>query len=82
MRIGTKFSWFVFQAGWSSVYPPLVALDQHHLPVGCADSTSTPSPSIPPSAPTVFGETLYPFYHFIMIFISAYADLMLRTQSP
>jgi len=29
----------VFQAGWFLVYSPLVALVQHHLPVGRADST-------------------------------------------
>ena len=66
----------VFQAGWSLVFSPLWALDQHHLTLGCADSTSTPSPSISPCAPAVSGEILESFYDLLCIFISACAYLM------
>ena len=39
----------------SVVYSPL-ELRLNTTSLGCEDSTSTPSPSIPPSAPTVSGE--------------------------
>ena len=46
---------------------------QHHPSLGCADSTSTtPSPSIPPCAPTVSGETLDTFYHDLLWYFMMY----------
>ena len=55
-----------YQAGWSLVCSPLELWVLHHPTLGCADSSSTPSPSISPSAPTVSGEN--PLIPFIMIF--------------
>ena len=55
----------VHQAGWSLVCSPLELWFQPHSSLGCADSAYTPSPSTPPSAPTVSGEN--PLYLFIMI---------------
>ena len=74
-----------YQAGWSLVCSPLELWVLHHPTLGCADSSSTPSPSISPSAPTVSGEN--PLIPFIMIFydilwctfISACADHMERS---
>ena len=56
-------------------YAPLEGLDQHHLSLGCELST-TPSPSIPPSAPTASGENLLIpfmiFYVFLCLLCRSY----------
>ena len=67
----------VFQAGWFLVHSPLVVLVQHHLPVGRADSTRTPSPSIPLVHQLSLVSHLDTFYLWSYIYI-CYADLVMR----
>ena len=66
----------IFQAGWFRVCSPLELWVQHHPYVGCADSASTPSPSISPCAPTVSGESSWYLSIYDLLFISACADHM------
>ena len=66
----------IFQAGWFLVCSPLELWVQHHPHVGCADSASTPSPSISPCAPTVSGESSWYLSIYDLLFISACADRM------
>ena len=66
--------WFIHPLGFGSSPP-------HSRLCRLADSTSTPSPSIPLVHQLFLVRPLDIFYHDLL-FISACADLMLRTQSP
>ena len=69
------------QVGLWFIHP--LSFGSRHLSLGCSDSTwtSTPSPSIPLVHRLFLVRPLDIFYHDLL-FISACADLMLRTESP
>ena len=72
--------------GWSFMSSRLVwfmrPLSFGSSPLVCRlRSSITPSPSTPPCAPTVSGESSWYLYDVLCILISAYADRMLRRSA-
>ena len=74
------WDWIVFQAGWSLVSFTPWAFGQDHLNLGCADSTRTPSPSIPLVHQLSLVSPLEPFMMFY-VFISA-LQILWWEESP
>ena len=79
MRIVTKSFWVVFQAGWFLVYSPLGALVQL-LTLGCADSQTQRLLRHPafPLVHQLFSVRPLDIFYYMVLFISACADLMMR----